>query len=168
MFVGGEWIHAETVTHATIETIDAWIHVVVAGSFVAWAIALGRWDFREHRLPDSLTLPAFPLALIAVALVAPANLREAAGFGIVGIALGWALHHLADLGLGDAKLMGACGVLIGVTAHPATSATAAVFGTTVVGGIHALIHLAITKNRTSHIPFGPSILAGTASGLISG
>jgi hypothetical protein len=32
-------------------------------SVIAWSVALARVDFREHRLPDRLTLPAIPVAL---------------------------------------------------------------------------------------------------------
>jgi prepilin signal peptidase PulO-like enzyme (type II secretory pathway) len=45
-------------------------------ALVAWATALARIDFTEHRLPDRLTLPAFPAALGIVAQLWPHYLGE--------------------------------------------------------------------------------------------
>ena len=73
-------------------------------SVAAWAVALARIDFREHRLPDRLTLPALPVALVVLALNRPENLGFAATIAVVVVAIGLGAHRVADLGLGDVKL----------------------------------------------------------------
>jgi prepilin signal peptidase PulO-like enzyme (type II secretory pathway) len=50
---------------------------------ITWAVALARVDFREHRLPDRLTLPAIPIALGILAVKRPENLGFAVTAAVV-------------------------------------------------------------------------------------
>ncbi|MDP4586528.1 MAG: hypothetical protein NWS64_04445, partial [Microbacteriaceae bacterium] len=48
----------------------------------AWSVVLARVDFREHRLPDRLTVPAIPVATVVVAWSRPEALTFAVGAAI--------------------------------------------------------------------------------------
>ena len=137
-------------------------------SVIVWSVALARIDFREHRLPDRLTLPAIPVALGVLALNHPQNLGFAVSAAVVAMAAGLALHRIADLGLGDVKLLPSIVILVSNAEKPAANLVEWFVGTAILGGIHAAIHISITRDRRSHIPFGPAILGGMLSVVISG
>lgn len=133
-----------------------------------WAVALARVDFREHRLPDRLTLPAIPIALGVVAWSRPEVLAFAAGASIALGAIGLFAQRFADLGWGDVKLLPSVGLLVGNSAHPAVNLVEWFVVMAILGGIHAALHLVITREWRSHIPFGPSILGGMWWAIVSG
>ncbi len=136
------------------------VEVLYLGVVTVWSVALARVDFREHRLPDRLTLPAIPAAAGLVAFLNPSALRFAATTAVVLFGVGWVAHRVADLGLGDVKLLPSAGMLSSNSAYPAENLAQWFVAMAIIGGIHATIHLAITRDRRSHIPFGPSILCG--------
>ena len=142
------------------------VRTLYIAAYSTWGIALAVHDFREHRLPDALTLSAFPVIGVAVAATRPENLGMAAGLALVALAAGFLGHRVADLGLGDVKLAGAVTLAAGLTANPGATAATAMFATAVMGGIHALIHLAVTRDRAAYIPFGPAILFGGFAGIV--
>ena len=129
-------------------------------SVAAWAVTLARIDFREHRLPDRLTLPAIPVALGFLALNRPQNLGFAVTVAVLAMATGLAAHRIADLGLGDVKLVPSVVIIVSNAQNPAENLTEWFAGMAILGGIHAAIHILITRDRHSHIPFGPAILGG--------
>jgi len=133
-----------------------------------WSVALARVDFREHRLPDRLTLPAIPVAVGMVAWMNPSALGFASTASVVLFTAGWVAHRVADLGLGDVKLLPSVGLLSANSANPAENLVVWFVAMAVLGGIHAVIHLVITRDRRSHIPFGPAILGGLWWSMISG
>jgi leader peptidase (prepilin peptidase)/N-methyltransferase len=133
-----------------------------------WSVALARIDFREHRLPDLLTLPAIPVALGLLALIRPENLGFAATAAVVAMATCLVLHRIADLGLGDVKLVPSVVILVSNAENPAESVVEWLVGTAIIGGIHAAIHMSITRDRHSYIPFGPAILGGMGCSIVSG
>jgi leader peptidase (prepilin peptidase)/N-methyltransferase len=141
---------------------------IYLSAVVAWSVALARIDFREHRLPDRLTLPALPVALIVLALNRPDNLGFAATIAVVVMAIGLVAHRVADLGLGDVKLSPAVVILVSNAENPPANLAQWFVGTAILGGIHAAIHILITRDRRSHIPFGPAILGGMLSVVTAG
>lgn len=144
------------------------VEILYFTAVTLWAIALARVDFREHRLPDRLTLPAIPIAVGMVAWMNPSALGFASTASVVLFAAGWVAHRVADLGLGDVKLLPSVGLLAANSADPAENLVEWFVAMSILGGIHAAIHLAITRDRRSHIPFGPSILGGLWWANISG
>jgi leader peptidase (prepilin peptidase)/N-methyltransferase len=101
----------------------------------AWlAVVASVVDLRHHRLPDALTLPALPAALL---LAAPLGLapvgRAAAGAAVLAGAY-LLVHAVAPgaLGLGDVKLAAPVGALLAAASWPALllgcAATAVVSG----------------------------------------
>ena len=135
---------------------------------IMWSFALARVDFREHRLPDRLTVPAIPVALAILALNHPQNLGFAATAAVVAMAAGLAAHRIADLGLGDVKLVPSVVILVSNDRNPAENLAEWFVGMAILGGIHAAIHILITRDRRSHIPFGPAILGGMLGVVIPG
>jgi leader peptidase (prepilin peptidase)/N-methyltransferase len=125
-------------------------------ALVAWATALARIDFAEHRLPDRLTLPAFPAALGIVAQLWPHNLGESVQWAALVLAGAVTLAVVADLGWGDVKLLGVLGMIAGGSGTVANSAFMVCIG----GGLHVLVHLMVDGNKRAHIPFGPALLLG--------
>ena len=88
-------------------------------SVIVWSVALARIDFREHRLPDRLTLPASPVALAVLTMNRPENLGFAATAAAAVMALGLVMHRVAELGLGDVKLLPAVIILVSNAENPA-------------------------------------------------
>jgi leader peptidase (prepilin peptidase)/N-methyltransferase len=132
-----------------------WLPVLLG---LGWlAVAAGAVDLLHQRLPDALTLPALPLALLLlVPLGAEVVLR--AGLGAVVAFVAYAAVHLAApaaLGAGDVKLAAALGaVLAGVS-----------WEALVVGGVLAAIFSGaiagvtlLTRGGGCAVPHGPSML----------
>jgi leader peptidase (prepilin peptidase)/N-methyltransferase len=139
----------------------SWLPVPLA---VTWfAVLLAVVDLRHRRLPDALTLPAYPA--IAAATVAAAALGDdwtipvRAALGAAVFLTGHALVHLASprsLGAGDVKLSGSVGAVLAAAGWPAL-AVAAVLAAVVT----ALLGVATRARRGDGIPHGPGLLAAT-------
>jgi len=125
-------------------------------ALVAWVTALARIDFAEHRLPDRLTLPAYPAAAGIVAQFWPHNLGESAHWAVIVLAGAAILAVVADLGWGDVKLLGVLGIIAGGSGTVSDSAFMVCIG----GGTHVLVHLVVDGDKRAHIPFGPALLLG--------
>jgi leader peptidase (prepilin peptidase) / N-methyltransferase len=143
----------------------------------ALAPALAVTDLRWRRLPDRLTLPAYPAAallLAASALVIPGGARHFLS-ALAGLAAAWlffallALIHPAGLGWGDVKLSGVLGLYLGWLG--AAAVAAGLLGAFVLAAMAGLVLIAAGRaTRKSQIPFGPFMLASAiavvaASGL---
>jgi leader peptidase (prepilin peptidase) / N-methyltransferase len=143
----------------------------------ALAPALAVIDLRWRRLPDPLTLPAYPAAalLLAVgALAIPGGTRHFLS-ALAGMAAAWlffallALIHPAGLGWGDVKLSGVLGLYLGWLG--AAAVVAGLLGAFVLAALAGLGLIATGRaTRKSQIPFGPFMLASAiaviaASGL---
>ncbi|HEY0637341.1 MAG TPA: A24 family peptidase [Pseudonocardiaceae bacterium] len=124
-------------------------------------------DLTVRRLPDRVTLPAYPLVfgLLTVAAVAGddpgALLRSALGGLVLAAAyLALALLRPGHLGGGDVKLAGLLGLALGWLGWHAL-----LWGTTLAFVLFALVGLALLATRRitarSHLPFGPFMLAAT-------
>lgn len=128
-------------------------------------------DARTHRLPDRLVLPSYPAAALllgAAAGVAGEWERLAVMLGgAAALLAGFAALHLVNrrgLGRGDVKLAGVLGLYLGFVGWPAV--WWGPFLAVVLGGLWSLaLVLARRGSLTSHIAFGPFLLAGTALAL---
>ncbi len=121
-------------------------------------------DLHDKRLPNPLTLAAYPV--IGLLLLLPAvSLGQWDAYGrawasaaiLVAIYAVLALASPAGLGMGDVKLAGSIGLILGWQ-----SWTAPLWGTAlgfILGGFVSAALLATGKaGRRSEIPFGPSML----------
>ena len=142
----------------------------------AAGVALAVIDARVQRLPDALTLPSYPVALVLLGAAALAGPDGARHFltALAGMAGAWlffllqALIYPAGIGWGDVKLSGLLGLYLGwlgvgalVTGLFAGYLLAAVAGVALLAARRA--------SRKSLLPFGPFLLAGTViATLLSG
>lgn len=143
----------------------------------AAGVLLAVIDSDVHRLPDAITLPAYPV--VAVLLV-PASLLGAASTGWSGLlrAAGGAavaatvylllcLAPGAQLGFGDVKLAGLLGLALGWLSW-ATLAVGMVLGFA-FGAAYGLTLLVVRRaGLRSRIPFGPAMLAGALTAVLLG
>jgi len=134
-----------------------WLPVPAA---LAWlAVVLTATDLGHRRLPDALTLPAYPAAalLLAAAAVAgpgPQLAARAATGAVLLLAVHAAVHLAApsQLGAGDVKLAGVVGAVLG-----AVSCSALVLGPVVAAAVTTV--LALTTRGRAPAPHGPGMLA---------
>jgi len=135
-------------------------------------VALSGVDIVHHRLPDAITLPALPLAAVAVLatnLVHPGSgsLLRAGSCAVVLWSLFAAASRMsaAAMGGGDVKLVPTLGLLMGYV-----SAGAVVIGLAMAFALSALVvlvGLAVRRLRlNSAIPLGPYLLLGCWSVLL--
>jgi leader peptidase (prepilin peptidase) / N-methyltransferase len=139
----------------------------------AVAVALAFIDVAHRRLPDLLTLPSYPVAIVALGAATPfvrhgpAHLAHAA----IGLACAFAFYLIlalvypAGIGWGDVKLSGLLGLYLGWI-----SLTALVIGLAAGFVLAALAGLALLvtgrATRRSQIAFGPFMLAGALAVVI--
>jgi leader peptidase (prepilin peptidase)/N-methyltransferase len=137
-------------------------------------VALSYIDLREHRLPDPLVAAALAAGggLLAVA----AGLTDGwAAYGrawlvaaVMFVAfLGLAMLRPADLGMGDVKLAGVVGLMLGWLGWP-TAVLGAFLGF-LFGGLVGLVLLLVGRvGRRTQIPFGPFMLLGALVAVAAG
>jgi len=144
----------------------------------ALAVVLAVIDLQYRRLPDPLTLPAYPAGVVLLgvgALAVPGGARHFLG-ALAGMAVAWlifvllALVHPAGLGWGDVKLAGVLGLYLGWLG--AAAVAAGLLGAFVLAALAGLGLIAAGKaTRKTQIPFGPFMLASAiaviaVSGLV--
>jgi leader peptidase (prepilin peptidase) / N-methyltransferase len=136
----------------------AWVPALLG---LGWlAVAAAAVDVLHRRLPDALTLPALPTALVLVVpLGSAAVLRGAAGAAVA--VAGYAALHVAApraMGAGDVKLAGPLGAVLAAAGWPAL-VLAALAAALLTGGI-ALVAVLLRglDERRAAVPHGPSML----------
>jgi leader peptidase (prepilin peptidase)/N-methyltransferase len=137
------------------------------------AVPLALIDARYQRLPDVLTLPSYPVALVllgAGAPFVPAGGRHLAG-ALIGMAAVWLFYALqvliypAGLGWGDVKLSGLVGLYLGWFGPRAL--LAGVLGGYLLAAVTGIALLAARRaSRKSRLPFGPFMLAGALAVIV--
>ncbi|TVT15682.1 A24 family peptidase [Amycolatopsis acidiphila] len=136
-----------------------WLPVPLA--LTTFAVPLAAADLRHRRLPDVLTLPAYPI--LAIALCASATTGPGIGLAVRALAAGavfGGLHLLvhalsrSSLGAGDVKLAGALGAVLGAVSWAALVVAAVLAAMTTVV-------LALTRRRRHGVPHGPGLLLAT-------
>ncbi len=165
-------------TPAVLELATAAVLALLAGRFGgqpvtlalgflgALGVALAAIDLSVQRLPDRLTLPAYPvlIGLLAVAALAGHDLAALwrALLGGLVLAAGYLLLGLArpgQLGGGDIKLAGLAGLVLGWLGWRAVL-TGAALGF-ILAGLAGLALLAARRiTLRGEISFGPFLLGG--------
>ncbi|GGK92002.1 prepilin peptidase [Salinibacterium xinjiangense] len=153
---------------ATVLTLVAFLY------FAAISVALALIDLDTRRLPNSIVLPAYPVAgvlLTAAALTAgePERLLTMA-LGAIGLfAAYFAMANLyrGGMGFGDVKLAGVIGLYLGWLGWGPLAVGA--FGAFLLGGLFSLV-LVMTRGATGRtaIPFGPWMILGAWLGIFAG
>jgi leader peptidase (prepilin peptidase)/N-methyltransferase len=130
-------------------------------------------DLRTYRLPNRLTLTAYPALLALLALPAVTQSAYAAywrallaGFALLSAFIAMHLLNPSGLGLGDVKLAGAMGMALGWISWT-TVLTGAFIGF-LLGAAGGLALMAARRaDRRSALPFGPFLLAGTWAAILA-
>jgi leader peptidase (prepilin peptidase)/N-methyltransferase len=140
----------------------------------AIGVPLAVIDLREHRLPNWLTLPAYPVAgaLLGLAAISDQD-SERAWRSLAGMAILIGFYDLiarinpAGMGYGDVKFSGVLGLYLGWAGWDAlVLGTLAAFA---AGAVVGLVLLITRKARvSSSIAFGPFMLAGAVVGILAG
>lgn len=125
---------------------------------VAWPLA--KTDLREHRLPNRLVLPAFPITLAGQLLAVMWNsnwmqLLHSLAVALLVFAVGLVMNRYAGLGMGDVKLLAAMSLALGWF-----SSTAVFLGMLVALVLASIAVLIRIHRATSAVPLGPYLLAG--------
>jgi leader peptidase (prepilin peptidase) / N-methyltransferase len=143
----------------------------------AAGVPLAFFDARHRRLPDLVTLPAYPACLLLLGVAAPFLTGGSARFvhALIGMAVAAAFFGLlllvspAGIGLGDVKLAGPLGAYLGwLGAAAFVTGLLAAWLLAAVTAIGLLV--AGRATRKTELPFGPFLIAATlgvvlASGL---
>jgi leader peptidase (prepilin peptidase) / N-methyltransferase len=147
--------------------------VVAFGFFGVLGVALAAIDIAVQRLPDRLTLPAYPIliALLTGAAIVGhdfgALLRALlGGLALAGVYLVLALVGRGQLGGGDIKLAGVAGLALGWLGWPILiDGTALGFALSAV----AIVALLAARRLTlrSAISFGPFLFAGALLAMLA-
>jgi leader peptidase (prepilin peptidase) / N-methyltransferase len=147
---------------------------VAAAIFAAYAVALVlllATDLDQRLLPDVITLPAIPIALLVTLvglnpLLAPGDLPLAI---VVAVGIPTLLALLAipfgagAIGMGDLKLL----VSVGLLAGPYRMFTGVVWGAILAGAtIVALLAFRRVTLKT-YVPFGPFLIAGALWAILA-
>jgi leader peptidase (prepilin peptidase)/N-methyltransferase len=133
-----------------------------------FAVLLTATDLRHRRLPDALTMPAYPIAAAVLAAAAAAGggwpLAAGAAFGagaFLAVHTAIRLIRPSALGLGDVKLSGPLGAVLGAVGWPALVLAAWLAAAcTLALRLAAPRRLAVTWR--DGIPHGPGLLAATS------
>lgn len=176
-----------------VRSVDWRTIAVVAGSAATFALLLARWpdlgdrlvlgvylaalmvllatDLDQRLLPDVITLPLIPFALVVVLLgwdplLAGKELglasAIAAGIGAPLVLLLTDRLFGGALGMGDVKLAVSLGLMLGVT-----RLLTGFLVSTVIGAGILLVLMAVGRlGRRSAVPFGPILIGAAVVGII--
>jgi len=134
--------------------------------FAAISIPLTIIDLRTHRLPNPLTLTAYPIVagLLLLPAVAEGSWEDFGRAVLAGAALlaFFGILHVINptgMGLGDVKLSGPMGAVLGWASWNAlVTGTLAGF---LLGAVVGLTLMVLKRaNRKTALPFGPFMLTG--------
>jgi leader peptidase (prepilin peptidase)/N-methyltransferase len=138
----------------------AFVYLAVIG------VALTQIDVAAQRLPDRLTLPAYPALIILLTAAAAVDDDWAAllraVLGGIAIGAGYALLALASggqVGGGDVKVAGLIGLMLGWLSWP-TLLAGACAGFVLAAATSVVLLIARRMSRHSRISFGPFLLGG--------
>jgi len=143
------------------------VEAVLQAGCLAALIAVALIDLDSFVIPDSLCV-AVALGGLTLAIVSPG--RETAGSrlfaGALGVGSVWVLALLSHggMGLGDAKLLGGMGVLLG----PRLAALAFLVAVSLGAVVGVCLLLTRMKGRGDPIPFGPFLVMGALVAALSG
>ena len=140
------------------------VPAVVFGAYLVALILLLATDLDQRLLPDVITLPAIPIALVfdmlgLNPLVPPGVLPIAI---VVAIAVPGLIYALSipfgagAFGQGDVKLL----VSVGLLAGPLRMFSGVVYGALLAGVVIGVLLLARRITLRSYVPFGPFLIFG--------
>ncbi len=151
-----------------------WVEALTLGAAAVSFALLAVIDQATFRLPNALVGPTYPVLYLGLAAAAaiggewPRLGRALAGGAV--LLVGYfilAFINPAGLGLGDVKLAGLLGGVLGWFGWPHLLA-GTLAGFLVSGAVGVVILITGRGGLTSDFPFGPWMILGTAGGLMWG
>lgn len=148
----------------------SWFEVIALGILAVICALLVVVDLAEHRLPNALVGPAYPLLVASLAFAALVDddwprLGGALLAGAMTLTAFLVLAAIdpAGLGMGDVKLSGLLGIALGWFGWQ--TALLGITAAVLLNGLLALVVRSVRRGRGRPVPFGPSLIAGAALGL---
>lgn len=148
--------------------LPAYLYLAAVG------LALALIDLDCKRLPDVLTLPSYPVAVVL--LGGAALLGSDSGSFVRALLGGAALYALyfalcfaypAGMGFGDVKLSGVLGLYLGWIGWGAWAV--GLFLGFLYGGLFGIALIALRRGgRKTAVPYGPFMLAGALTAILVG
>lgn len=140
------------------------------GLATAWSLAqlllvfIACYDVLTRRIPNSVTVPAAVVVLALRAVFATGTLPEALIAGVAGFAAFFFLVVITrgGFGMGDVKLVGLLGLLLGKALLPSL-----LVGVVVGGLASAVVAVSVRGGRKRAIPYGPYLCFGAALGILA-
>jgi len=151
-----------------LPVLPAYLYLVAVG------VALALIDVDVKRLPNALTYPSYP---VAVVLLGGAALLDAGSGSFVRALAGGAvalavyftlvLAYPAGMGLGDVKLSGVLGLYLGWLGWGVLAL--GLFLGFLLGGLFGIGLMVVGRGgRKSKVPFGPFMLVGALAAVLVG
>lgn len=137
--------------------------------FSAAGTVIAAIDTAVMRLPDVLTLPSYPVTFMALAWASSSTdevrpLYRGIEAAVLLLALFAVLNVAAGVGLGDVKLVGLVGMLLGYFGW------IVLFRGLFVACVIAMAWAGLIRlrgGRATHIPMGPALVAGTLFAVLA-
>lgn len=132
--------------------------LIVAGTAISWI------DIDVHRIPNRFLAGWVPVQAVALAWSAwlvsdPWRVAHALfGAALLG-GLFLVLATIGTMGMGDFKLAGVCGAVLGFVGWPWVVLSGLFFA--VLGGAIIGVVMLRRVGRHGHVPYGPAIVAGS-------
>ena len=154
---------AGLVVLAAVRYPNPW-HAVLVGGLLSLMPGIALIDLRHRIIPNKLTYPAlvvFAVVILLAWLIGDAADPVKAALGL--LLFGGGIFVIAvispgGMGLGDVKLAAVIGLVLGSLGLRFVGVSAG--ATIVLGGLGALIALAMGRGMKSKIPYGPYLAAG--------
>jgi leader peptidase (prepilin peptidase)/N-methyltransferase len=164
------WVIAPGVFAAVSLVYLTFARFGAGGLATAWSLAqlllvfIACFDLVTHRIPNRVTMPAIVVVLVLRAVFATGTLPEALIAGIAGFAAFFLLVIVTrgGFGMGDVKLAGLLGLLLGKALLPSL-----LFGVVFGGIASAVVALAVRGGHRKAIAYGPYLCAGAALGILA-
>ncbi len=140
----------------------------------AVGLALAMIDLDTRRLPNSIVLPSYGVAIVLLGVAAIVDQRlPDLGRAVVSGAIAFAIYFVlaliypAGMGFGDVKLAGVLGIYLGWVGW--ASVAVGLFAAFLLGAVVGIALMIVRRGgRKTAIPFGPFMIAGAFIGLWCG
>ncbi|MFM7718624.1 MAG: prepilin peptidase [Actinomycetota bacterium] len=156
---------------AEVAAPDTWSAIGLA-PFLGVLLALTLIDVATRRLPNAIVYPTAVVAAVWVVLGVPVgSALDVGGAAIGALAFGGSLLLVTiasrgGMGLGDVKLAGVIGLVVGALDLPSVGVAAG--AAIAFGGVAAIVALLRGADRRSALPFGPMLAAGALVAVAAG
>jgi len=148
---------ALTARTTTPQLLPAALVFALAAVWVVWI------DLDVHRIPNRVLAVAAPAVAVtgwagAVLMGQWTRILTSLAAATALVVLYYLLAYFGDLGLGDVRLAGVAGLLLGL--HGWDTVIRGTLAAFILGGLAAVLLLAAGRRRTSELAFGPAIAVG--------